>query len=320
MLLLTYVNKLGVIYVSIKYAILGLLSWKPSTGYELKKIFQDSSIMYWSGNNNQIYKALIHLQDEGFVTSETQHQESLPSKKIYTITDEGISELKEWLISSPEAPEFKKPFLVQLAWSDLLSNQELNELLTKYENETKMQLILHQEKKRRGINIPNRTAREILLWDMISENILSSYRNELEWVGKIRQELFENEIIEERMNMNHQINEIENQKYIELFSCADPLNTEQDALDLVALCGDYETNLLMVHASALSDDFFKLKTGIAGKILQKFINYHVKVSAIIPDDKVEKGKFKDMILEANRGNHFRVFQSKAEAEKWLLNE
>ena len=119
--------------MSIKYAILGLLSWRSSTGYELKKFFEESSTMYWSGNNNQIYKALVQLSEEGFVTNETQHQEGSPSKKIYTITDDGLSELKDWVISFPEAPEFKKSFLVQLAWADQLNSEELNMLLSNYE-------------------------------------------------------------------------------------------------------------------------------------------------------------------------------------------
>ena len=42
----------------IDYAILGLLSWKPLTGYDVKRVMQDSPFLYWSGNNNQIYKAL----------------------------------------------------------------------------------------------------------------------------------------------------------------------------------------------------------------------------------------------------------------------
>ena len=91
--------------MSIKFAILGLLSWKPSTGYDLKKVFEESSAMYWSGNNNQIYKSLVQLLDEGLVTNEIRHQDSSPSKKVYTITDEGLAELREWTLSLPEAPD-----------------------------------------------------------------------------------------------------------------------------------------------------------------------------------------------------------------------
>ena len=178
--------------MSIKFAILGILSWKPSTGYELKKIFEESSFLYWSGNNNQIYKALIKMEDENLVTNEIIHQDNSPSKKIYTITEKGLKELKEWVASSPEAPEIKKTFLVQLAWSDMLSDDELNELLLKYENELKVQLIMQVEKNKRALYSPNRSPRESLLWEMISENIISTYNNELNWISETRQKLFKN--------------------------------------------------------------------------------------------------------------------------------
>ena len=33
----------------IDHAILGLLSWKPLTGYDVKRVMQDSPFLYWSG-------------------------------------------------------------------------------------------------------------------------------------------------------------------------------------------------------------------------------------------------------------------------------
>ncbi|MDI4643707.1 PadR family transcriptional regulator [Cohnella hashimotonis] len=175
--------------MSIKLAILGILSCQPSTGYDLKKIIEESTVMYWSGNNNQIYKSLVQLLEQGLVTHEVQHQESSPSKKIYTITDKGEAELKSWALTPPELPELKKSFLTQLAWADLLSPEELDNLLLAYENELNMQILLLQEKKRRGLFAPNRTTREIYLWERIDDNIVSSYRHELNWVREIRQEL-----------------------------------------------------------------------------------------------------------------------------------
>ena len=47
--------------MSIEHAILGLLSWRPMSGYDLKKIFEEASILYWSGNNNEIYRTLVKL-------------------------------------------------------------------------------------------------------------------------------------------------------------------------------------------------------------------------------------------------------------------
>ncbi|HYE67160.1 MAG TPA: PadR family transcriptional regulator, partial [Anaerovoracaceae bacterium] len=95
--------------MTIQSAILGLLSWRPSSGYELKKVFENSPYLYWSGNNNQIYKSLLQLQKDGLITYETIHQDGAPSKKIYSVTETGMAELKDWIISTSESPEFKKP-------------------------------------------------------------------------------------------------------------------------------------------------------------------------------------------------------------------
>lgn len=318
MLLLTYVIYRRGAVMSIKFAILGILSWKPSTGYELKKIFEESSFLYWSGNNNQIYKALIKMEDEYLVTSEIIHQDNSPSKKIYTITEEGLKKLKEWISSSPEAPEIKKTLLVQLAWADLLKDQELDELLLKYENELKVQLVMEIEKNKRALYSPNRSTREKLLWEMISENIISTYNNELNWINETRKKLFENNIIKEKEKMNYKIIDLNDKKYIELFSATTPLSTENDALDLLSLCWEYEACALMIHYEALSEDFFKLKTKVAGNIIQKFINYNLKSVAVIPDEIIQKGRFREMALEVNKGNHFRMYGNKEEAEEWLL--
>jgi len=304
--------------MSIQLAILGILSWKSSTGYELKKIFEDSTFMYWSGNNNQIYKALLSLENDDFVTSEVIHQDNSPSKKVYTLTEEGLTELRNWLVSSPEAPEIKKTFLVQLAWSDLLSNQELSEMLAKYENEVKLQLIMQKEKYRRALHTPNRSPRESLIWETISENMISTYNNELNWIRETRQRLFENENMEEKEKMNYQIREVEGKKYIEVISSPEPLSSENHALDIISLCWEHDITAIMIHYAALSEDFFKLKTKVAGNMIQKFINYGVQTAAIVPQEAIGKGRFKEMAMEMNTGNHFRLYESNEEAEKWLL--
>jgi len=175
--------------MTIQYALLGLLSWQPMSGYDLKKLIAESSAMYWSGNNNQIYRALVQLHDAGLVSYQVQQQESLPAKKIYSITEKGEAELRRWVLSTPEVPEIHNTFLVKLAWADLLNDDELDELLDRYETELEMQLRMQEERKLRGMAAPERTPREVLLWKKISENIRGSYENELAWVRGLRAEL-----------------------------------------------------------------------------------------------------------------------------------
>ncbi|MEQ7054430.1 DUF4180 domain-containing protein [Paenibacillaceae sp. P-4] len=304
--------------MSIKYAILGLLSWKPASGYELKKIFEDSSAMYWSGNNNQIYKSLVQLLDDGLVTNEIKHQESSPSKKIYSITDVGMLRLKEWVLEEPELPELKNTFLIQLAWADQLDDEELDDLLDRYEDRINMQLVYQQEKMNRGLQEPNRNEREAFLWNKISENLLSNYLNELKWVQGIRMELKGRKQMKERMTMNYRLVENETKPYIELIASDTPLSTEQDAVDLIALCKENDVELLLVHGEALAGEFFSLRTGVAGRMIQKFTNYHVKTAVIIPDPSLNRGRFKEMVGESNRSNHFGVFETRADAESWLI--
>lgn len=175
--------------MNIKYAILGFLSWRPFSGYDLKKIFAESNSFYWSGNNNQIYRSLVQLHQEGLVDSEIQRQENYPSRKLYTITAQGRTLLKNWLTSQPEAPQLRKTFLIQLSWADQLNEIELDTLLASYEEELNMHLLIHNEQERRGGLKPTRTEREKYLWKMIAQNWASVYEQELAWVKQLRFEL-----------------------------------------------------------------------------------------------------------------------------------
>lgn len=175
--------------MTVNHAILGILSIRSMTGYDLKKVFQDSVYLYWSGNNNQIYKALVELLKEGLVSSETEIQQSLPAKKIYTITDKGLAALKSWTAGVPEETEYKRPFLIQLAWADLLEDDALRDLLSSYEEHVAVQQLMHREKIRRGEPFTPRTAREAILWESIHDNVLAADQQELDWVRTVRQKL-----------------------------------------------------------------------------------------------------------------------------------
>jgi molybdopterin-guanine dinucleotide biosynthesis protein A len=118
--------------------------------------------------------------------------------------------------------------------------------------------------------------------------------------------------------LNYQIIKIENKKYIELISADTPLSTENDALDLISLCWEHETSFVVIHNEALSESFFDLKTKAAGNIIQKLVNYGAKAAAIISQETIQNERFKEMAMEINKGNHFRMYGSKEEAENWLL--
>ncbi len=107
-------------------------------------------------------------------------------------------------------------------------------------------------------------------------------------------------------------------KYLECLAAGEPIVSEADVLDLVVACGENDTDLLMLHSQALSEDFFSLRTGVAGMVLQKLANYRVRTALVAPNELAGQGRFRELVLETNRGRDFRVFDTREAAEKWLL--
>jgi DNA-binding PadR family transcriptional regulator len=175
--------------MSIRYAILGLLQDQASTGYELKKVFEQSDFLYWTGNNNQVYRTLLELQREGHVTCETLPGENAPPRKVYTVTQTGKDELAAWIVSDPEPPEYHKSFLVRLAWADRLSDSELADILTRYEREVLDQVLMLREKQRRHNEDGHLRTRRDDFQDLISDSLISSCQQELDWISRARQKL-----------------------------------------------------------------------------------------------------------------------------------
>ena len=185
--------------MTIELAILGLLSWRPLSGYDLKKKFADSLALPWSGNSNQIYTTLVKLHREGLVTREVEDPERGPSRKVYSITAQGLAELKRLALAEPELPQLRHPFLVQLAWADQLGPAELDALLAKYQDEGTNRLIMlqsqhpHWDAQAQGDAYATialaRTPREALLWTAILEHGIAFYENELRWVQELRKAL-----------------------------------------------------------------------------------------------------------------------------------
>lgn len=106
---------------------------------------------------------------------------------------------------------------------------------------------------------------------------------------------------------------------IECFPGEGTINSEADALDLVAACGEFRTPFLLLHDGVLPEAFFQLFTRLAGSILLKFSNYRLKVASVISPENIHRGKFEEFVLETNRGSDFRTFPNTDAATDWLLN-
>lgn len=111
----------------------------------------------------------------------------------------------------------------------------------------------------------------------------------------------------------------ENEKKIAIIKSNELLITDvQSALDFIATVR-YETGCdrIILDKISICEDFFRLSTKLAGDILQKFINYYVKI-AIIGDFSVYTSKsLKDFIYESNNGKDIFFLPDEMQAIKKL---
>lgn len=95
----------------------------------------------------------------------------------------------------------------------------------------------------------------------------------------------------------------------------------QSALDLMAAV-EYETGSrrIAVDKAAVAEDFFVLSTCLAGEVLQKFVNYQVRLAIVGDFSRYTSKPLQDFIRESNRGSAAFFVSSEDEAIIKLCGE
>jgi DNA-binding PadR family transcriptional regulator len=78
------------------YALLGLLM-KPSSGYDLRKIFSSTSMKTYSGSPGAIYPALQRLEKQDLIRGTIEEGSGLRRRQIFRLTPKGLAELRAWI-------------------------------------------------------------------------------------------------------------------------------------------------------------------------------------------------------------------------------
>lgn len=90
------------------------------------------------------------------------------------------------------------------------------------------------------------------------------------------------------------------------------------AMDLLATVR-YETgcSALVLHKEQLDESFFRLSTGLAGEVLQKFVNYQMKLAIVGDFSGYTSKPLQDFIRESNEGRQICFQADEAAALAWL---
>lgn len=167
-------------------AILGLLSFEKLSGYDIKKKIQEYSYLPWSGNNNQVYKALSELLDKGLVVNESITQLNAPVKKVYSITEQGRNHLKIYAKTEFIPMQLSKPFLLRLLAARDLTKNEILALVEVYRQQLQVDINKLLVKDIKNSSIEN--VEDLILKHIyISE--VSSLELELSWLETLESDL-----------------------------------------------------------------------------------------------------------------------------------
>ncbi|MEV6235803.1 DUF4180 domain-containing protein [Lentzea sp. NPDC051838] len=98
-----------------------------------------------------------------------------------------------------------------------------------------------------------------------------------------------------------------------------PVNDEQSAVDLMATLWGQEVGWLVLPVARLTEDFFVLRTRVAGAVVQKIQQYGFRM-VVLGDIAEHVGRstaLRDFVYESNRGRQLWFVADEAELDARL---
>ena len=93
------------------------------------------------------------------------------------------------------------------------------------------------------------------------------------------------------------------------------IQTSGDISEALGACLGTQGLILTEHD--LGPDFFDLRTGLAGELFQKFINYKLRVAIVVPNPEAYGERFGELAYEHSSHGIIRMLRSEEEAKAWM---
>jgi PadR family transcriptional regulator AphA len=101
-----------------RFAILGLLSIEPMSGYDIRRASTDTLSHFWHESYGQIYPALAELEGAKLIRLLPQAREDSRPRKVYALTAQGRRALAAWRKQAPTTRPFRNELLLKLFTAD----------------------------------------------------------------------------------------------------------------------------------------------------------------------------------------------------------
>ncbi|MEA5422581.1 PadR family transcriptional regulator [Synechococcus sp. CCY9202] len=131
--------------MALAHTILTVLSEKPASGYDISKQFEETVVCYWKATQQQIYRELGKMEQQGWVCCQVVPQLGKPDRKVYAITETGRQELSRWSAEPTWPTPIREDLLVRVLGGPYGSRTQLLEEVQRRRAIHGQQLASYQE-------------------------------------------------------------------------------------------------------------------------------------------------------------------------------
>ncbi len=186
--------------MSLKHALLGLLTYQPMTGYELKQFFDSTIKHFWNAELSQIYPTLKALEEQGWLEKHVEVQETRPNRKVYEITEAGCGEYQRWVREPMLPADLRDPFMIKVFFGTELPAEDMLVLLRRQKEEQQKVLAFDDMVMRKRISHAQEheeySTRHALYWTLTLEMSMAYRRAYIQWCDESMR-LLESSVLEE---------------------------------------------------------------------------------------------------------------------------
>ncbi len=162
------------------YAILGLLTLRPHSAYDLTQQARRSLAFIWPISESQLYAEPRRLVGEGLVKATTEPAGPTRTRTVYRITAKGRGAFARWLRTTPAAPGLGSEILLRVAFADAGDQEALLSSIAACRKATSARY----EAGRRHVNeqlagaapYPERASLNTVWWVLIGEQLRLTLR------------------------------------------------------------------------------------------------------------------------------------------------
>lgn len=169
----------------LEVALLGLLSIRGMTGYEIKRHYARAIAPWWETPRTQIYPKLRELERRGLVRHEYIVQQGKPNKRVYSLRPSGSAALAGWLRTDIRWPDLRQHMMMRLFLGNLLPIEVMRRLLEDYRERTVARVTVLRGARARFAASLEGPYRESVFFELLSLDHLIAM-NELDVSGSTK--------------------------------------------------------------------------------------------------------------------------------------